>query len=169
MTTRPPRSRRCGRLIPKDPRVAYLEALLAFRQGDAAKTRDAVQEVLKVMPDHAPSLFLAGAADYQLRSYDTAAEYLRRVLSQYPQSTEAQLLLISTYLEAGHPERAQELVDAALRRLPDDPKVLALAGAAALANNDLAKASQYYERAAALDKEDARTRTRLGQVRLAVG
>ncbi len=154
---------------PKDPRVAYLEALLAFRQGNPTKTRDAVQEALKGMPNHTPSLFLAGVADYQLKSYDTAAEYLRRVLSQYPQSTEAQLLLISVYLDAGHPERAKELLDAALRRLPDDPKVLALAGAAALANNDLAKASQYYERATALDKGDARTRTRLGQVRLAVG
>ena len=121
------------------------------------------------MPDHVPSLFLAGAADYQLRSFDSAAEYLRRVVSKYPQGTDAQMLLISSYLEGGHPERAQEVVDAALRRLPTDPKVLALAGATALANNDLAKASQYYERASALNKDDVLTRTRLGQVRLAMG
>jgi putative PEP-CTERM system TPR-repeat lipoprotein len=91
------------------------------------------------------------------------------VLSQFPQSTEAQKLLIATYLDSGHPERAQEVVDAALRRLPNDPKVLALAGATALANNDLAKASQYYERAAALDKENILTKTKLAQVRLATG
>ena len=105
--------------FPADARVAYLEALLAFRQGDAAKTRDAAQQVLKAAPDHVPSLFLAGAADYQLRSFDSAAEYLRRVVSKYPQGTDAQMLLISSYLEGGHPERAQEVVDAALRRLPD--------------------------------------------------
>jgi len=155
--------------FPKDARVAYLEALVAYRRGDAAKTRDAIQEVLKAAPDHAPSLFLAGAADYQLRSFDAAAERLRAVIRQYPQSTEAQLLLISTYLAAGQPENAQQVVDAALRRVPDNPKVVALAGAAAVANNDLAKASQYYERAAALDRESALTRTRLGQVRLAMG
>ena len=155
--------------FPKDARVAYLEALIAFRQGDATRTRDAIQEVLTISPNHGPSLFLAGAADYQLRSFDSAAERLRAVIRQYPQSTEAQLLLISTYLAAGQPENAQQVVDAALRRVPDNPKVLALAGAAALANNDLAKASQFYERAAALDKESAPTRARLGQVRLAMG
>jgi cellulose synthase operon protein C len=154
---------------PKDPRVAFLEAQLAFRQGDAAKTRSAAQEVLRAMPDDVPSLFLAASADYRLRSFDSAADHLRRVLSQYPQSTEAQKLLISTYLESGHPERAQEVVDAALKRLPDDPKVLALAGATAVANNDLAKASRYYERAAALDKENVLTKTKLAQVRLATG
>ena len=77
--------------------------------------------------------------------------------------------LIATYLGAGQPEKAQEVVDAALRRVPNDPNLLALAGATALANNDLAKASVYYERAAGLDKESALTRTMLGQVRLAMG
>ena len=57
----------------------------------------------------------------------------------------------------------------ALGTAPNDPKVLGLAGEAALANGDLAKASQYFEQAAALDKESAQTRTRLGQVRLATG
>ncbi len=155
--------------FPTDPRLSYLDALLAFRQGNATKTRDAVQQMLKAVPDHAPSLYLAGAAQYQLRSFDSAAEYLRRAISQSPQSTEAQLLLISNYLEAGHPERAQVVVDAAMRRVPNDPKVLALAGATALATKDLTKAFQYYERAAALDKEDALTRTRLGQARSAIG
>jgi len=155
--------------FPQEARFAYLEALVAFRRGDATKTRDAIQEVLKIAPNHGPSLFLASAADYQLRSFDSAAERLRGVLRQYPQSTTTQKLLISIYLDAGQPERAQEVVDAALRTAPGDPKVLALAGAAALANNDLAKAAQYYERAAALDKESARTRSKLGQVRLAMG
>jgi putative PEP-CTERM system TPR-repeat lipoprotein len=154
---------------PTDPRVAYLDALLAFRQGDAVKTRDAVQQVLKTAPDHAPSLYLAGAADYQLRSYDSAAEYLRRVLSHYPQSGEAQVLLVSIYLQTGRPDKAQELLDPLLRRAPNDAKVLTLAGTAALANNDLANASRYFERAAVIDKDSAPTRARLGQVRLAMG
>ena len=155
--------------FPKDARVSYLEALLAFRRGDAAKTRDAIQEVLKINPVHLPSLFLAGAADYQLQSFDSAAEYFQRVLSKFPRSTQTQIMLISAYLRAGKPDKAQEVLDVALRTTPNDPKVLGLAGEAALANNDLAKASRYFEQAAGLDKESAQTRTRLGQVRLAIG
>jgi putative PEP-CTERM system TPR-repeat lipoprotein len=155
--------------LPSDPRVPYLEALLAFRQGDAAKTRDAAQQVLKALPDHAPSLFLVGAADYQLRSYESATEYARRVLKQYPQSAEAQVLLISIHLSSGRPERAQELLDPLLRRAPNHANLLALAGTAAFANNDLANASKYFERAAQIDKANAPTRAKLGQVRLAMG
>jgi len=155
--------------LPRDVNVAYLEALLAFGQGDAAKTREAAQQALKVAPDHAPSLLLAAAADSQLRSFDSAVQNLRLLLDKYPQSTDAQMLLIKTYLQSGQPEKAWTLLAPALRRAPDDPKLLELAGATALATNDLARASQYYERAATLDKEAALPRTKLAQVRIATG
>jgi putative PEP-CTERM system TPR-repeat lipoprotein len=151
------------------PRVAYLEAFLAFRRGDAAKTREAAQQVLKVIPDDLPSLFLAGAADYQLKSYDMAAERLRQVANRAPQNNQVQTLLTLAYLGAGKPEKAREAVEVALRNAPGDPKVLGLAGEVALANNDLANASQYYLRATKADKQDSRARMRLGQVRLASG
>jgi putative PEP-CTERM system TPR-repeat lipoprotein len=155
--------------VPTDPRASYLDALLAFRRGDAAKTRDAAQQVLKTLPDHAPSLFLAGAADYQLRSFETAAEYARRVLKQHPQSAQAQVLLISTYISSGKPERVWELLTPLLSRAPDNATLLALAGSAAFANNDLASAVRYFERAAKIDKSSALTRAKLGSVRLAMG
>ena len=50
-----------------------------------------------------------------------------------------------------------------------DTKLLQIAGEVALANNDLVKAAQYYERATVLDKDSAASRTRLAQVRLATG
>ena len=157
------------RAVPGDVRSSYLQALLAYRQGDAAKTRDAALQVLKVAPDHVPSIFLAGVADYRLGTFESAEDRFRKVLSRAPRSVEARSLLVATLLRMGKPERAKEALDPALKEGSKDPRLLRLAGEVAIANNDLAGAAQYYEQVSALDKGNATVRTRLGQVRLATG
>lgn len=155
--------------IPGDVRSSYLEALLAYQRGDAAKTRDAALQVLKVLPDHLPSAFLVGAADYQLGALESADDRLRKVLSRAPGSVDARSLLVATRLKMGKPEKAQETLDPVLKQGTKDRRLLRLAGEVAIANNDLAGAAHYYEQVAALDKDSAAVRTRLGQVRLATG
>ena len=51
------------KLAPKDLRVTYLDASLAFRRGDLGRAREQVQQILKYLPDHVPSLVLAAAID----------------------------------------------------------------------------------------------------------
>ena len=58
--------------LPQDVRSRYLEALLAFQQRLPAKAREPLQLVLKVAPDHGPSLVLAGAIEYQLGAFVAA-------------------------------------------------------------------------------------------------
>ena len=155
--------------MPKDIRPDYLEALLLFRKGEAAKAREQIQRVLRVAPDHAPSLLLAGSIELKLGVYGTAEDYLRRVLSKYPDNQHARIVLAEVYLRTGEAGKADTALEPALKRSPDDPTVLRLAGETALANNRLADAASYFNRALALDTGNAATRTRLAQVRLATG
>jgi Cytochrome c biogenesis factor len=71
-------------LAPKDFRTAYADALLSATQGDNAHARDALQRVLAMRPDNLPSLFLLGTVDYQMGSYATAEDTLRRVVAKVP-------------------------------------------------------------------------------------
>ncbi|MBL0125778.1 MAG: PEP-CTERM system TPR-repeat protein PrsT [Betaproteobacteria bacterium] len=155
--------------LPRDIRSRYLEAVLAFRKAQPIQARDAVLQVLNVLPDHGPSLLLAGAAEYQLGSLSTAENHLRKVLAKYPQSLYTRNLLIATYLRKGQPLKAEDTLAPGLRQAPQDPTVLRAAGEVAFANNKFANAAKFYEQALALEKDSAALRTRLAQIRLATG
>jgi putative PEP-CTERM system TPR-repeat lipoprotein len=156
-------------VAPRDLRTRYLDSLLAFRQGDAAKAKEPILEVLKVAPDHLPSRMLAASIELQLGQLGTAEDHLRRVVAAVPRASAPRLLLAHAYLRQGQPTRAEEAIEPALKQEPNNPRILQVAGEIALAKGDLAGASAYYERAAAVDKDNARLRTRLAQTRFATG
>ena len=156
-------------VAPRDLRTRYLESLLAFRQGDAAKAKEPILEVLKVAPEHLPSRLLAGAIELQLGQIGTAEDHLRRVVAAAPRASLPRLLLATAYLRQGQLGRAEDAIEPALKQEPNNPRVLQMAGEVALAKGDLARASKYYERATAVDKDNARLRTRLAQARFASG
>ena len=114
--------------MPRDVRWRYLEAVLAMRKGQPSQARDAVLQVLNVVPDHGPSLLLAGAAEFELGAYSTAETYLKKALASYPDSLYARNLLVSTYLRKGQPAKAEETLSYALKKNPIDPTVLRAAG-----------------------------------------
>ena len=157
------------KLLPGDVRGKYLEALLAFRQNEPAKARDAVSQVLVVAPDHGPSMLLAGAAEYQLGSLSTSADYLRKVIAKFPNNLYARNLLVATYLRQGQPGKAEEALAPALKLAPNDPTILRSAGEVAIANNKLKDAATHYGQALSLEKDNAAIKTRLAQIRLASG
>ena len=157
------------KVLPRDVRWRYLDAVLAFRKSQPTQARDAALHVLNVIPDHGPSLILAGAAEYQLGSLSTAETYLRKALSAYPNSLYARNLLVATYLRKGQPAKAEEALAYALKYAPNDPTVLRAAGEVAFANNRFTDATKYYEQALSLEKDSASLRTRLAQIRLASG
>ncbi len=152
-----------------DVRWLYLDAVLAFRNSDPARAQEAVQQVLRVVPDHAPSMLLAGATAYSLGAYSTAEDYLRRVIKLFPNSLYARNMLVATYLRKGQPAKAEDVLAPALQSAPNDPVVLRSAGEVAFANQQIAEAARYYEKALALEKDSVATRTRLAQIRLAGG
>lgn len=152
-----------------DVRLAYLEALLSLRQQKFDKAREQILQVLKVVPDHVPSLVVAGTADYYSGSYVKAEDSLRKALERFPRHEGARRLLVATNLRLGQPARALEVLQPLLNQPELGVETLALAGEVYLANNDIPRASDYLERASKLDTSNAAVRARLGQVHFATG
>ncbi|HXF47131.1 MAG TPA: tetratricopeptide repeat protein, partial [Burkholderiaceae bacterium] len=58
-----------------DLRLAYFDGLLAFRRGEIARAREHALQVLKRVPEHVPSLVLAGAVELQAGQATIAEDY----------------------------------------------------------------------------------------------
>jgi putative PEP-CTERM system TPR-repeat lipoprotein len=155
--------------LPRDVRWNYFEALLAYRKDEPRKARDAVQQVLKTAPEHAPSLLLAGAIEFRLGAFSMAEDYLRKVIARFPDNLHARNLLATTYLRKGRPARAEETLAPALKLAPNDLAVLRTAGEVAFANNRLAEAARFFDQALAAEKDSAVLQTRRAQLRLVMG
>ena len=154
---------------PRDPRAAFTRALLQMEQRNYAKARETIQQVLKVVPEHVPSLTLAGVAAFETGAFPEAEAHLRKALAKAPDAYVAKRTLAAARLRLGQTELALKDVQDLLNDHGADPSVLALAGEAHLANGDLPAAARYYEQAKKAAPQSARVRTRLAEVRFAAG
>jgi len=154
---------------PGDLRIDYLEALVALRKGDSAAARNAILQVLSVAPDHAPSLVLAGAAEFQAGAWVQAVDYLHKALARAPHQVLARRLLVASYLRQGQADRAMDALQPLLADAALDPITLQLASEVYLANNDLKAATQYLEKASESDPRNVAAQTRLAEFRFAAG
>lgn len=137
------------RSSPKDPRGAYLRALLAERDGNPAAARAALHEVTSLLDpvplDHfryrPQALMLGGLAHYGLNEREKAKPYLEAVQRQQPGSAVSKLLA-RIYLEEKNVDRAIEALDAYLKGQPDDAQAQLLLASAHFAQGRHARAAQ---------------------------
>ena len=154
---------------PRDFRTVYAEALLAYAKRDFVKARDLALPLVATRANHAPSLFLLGLANYELKSWSVAESSLQKVTQLVPGDPRAYRALTATYLHSGRVVQAAETADSSLRRFPDDSTLLRLAGEAQLLNGNATGALRHFERAAKLESDGSIARVRLAQVRLVRG
>lgn len=149
--------------------VAYGQALLDFREGNNKAARDALQQVLRVAPEHMPSVLLMGAVQLQLGADQQAGDYLRRFLETYPRHVYASKTLARLALKNHTPEVALDIVLPLLKATPNDAELLGIAGDAQMQAKRYADALHYFEQAAALAPASAQLRTALAASRLGLG
>ena len=65
-----------AKIAPRDPRTSYAKALVFFGQKKFSEARDSILQVLKVAPDHVPSVLLAGMAAFETGAYPEAESHL---------------------------------------------------------------------------------------------
>lgn len=147
----------------------YLFALIEFRKNNLTVARKAINEALQITPNHTPSLFLAGAIEYSSGAFDAAADRLRNLLDRAPGSIAARRMLAISLIQAGHVQRAIELIDQSLALAPDDPQLLTLLGEAHLHNADLQRALPPLEKAAKVDPRNTEAMSSLQVARLLGG
>jgi len=152
-----------------DLNVTYAEALLDYTGGKNAEARESLQKILKVAPEHMPSVLLAGAVDLNLGANQQAEQHLRKYLENLPNNLYARKLLAQVLLKSNRPAEATEILAPALKESSQDAQLLALTGQSYLQSRDFAKASAYLEQASTLAPGAASIRTSLGLSKLAQG
>jgi putative PEP-CTERM system TPR-repeat lipoprotein len=157
------------KVAPQHPQTYYLTAAIALHEMQYPQARDAIQEYLKFFPDNVPGRLLSARINYQLGNLTQAEAELRHVLAQNPKEQFQRKLLIQTYLRMNQPEKALEAIQPIIEEGRLSPDVLMLIGEVYVQSGDVGKAAQYFEKAAALDPKNARSRTAVALAHLARG
>jgi putative PEP-CTERM system TPR-repeat lipoprotein len=161
------------KLAPGSVLVAYTQGLLDYSRGRVQEAHDALLKVLRVAPEHMPTVLLAGVVNLRLGSYYLAEHHFRHYLERNPENLYARKMLASALLRSGHDRDAVDALEPALRsKVVDagkDVQLLALAGESYLRTRDYDQAVALFEQASALDPASSSLRTSLGLSRLEKG
>lgn len=146
------------RQFPSDPRSAYLQALLAGRQGKDADVRNALVAAagsLDALPFEAvqtrPQLvLLGGIAHYSLGENEKAKTYLGSYLKKYPQHLGARKIMAAILLGEQDYAKAIALLEGPTRARPNDPQALSMLATAYMALGEHARAVSLLEQASGM-------------------
>lgn len=155
-------------LAPNPEQTSYMKAFIAYRRHDLASARAAIQRSLQTYADSVGGLLLAATIEFELKSYETSEEYIRRALKIAPNDPLTQRFLVSSYLARGDNERALKALPALLKLDGGNPTTLEIAGGVYLQNGAAAEAARYFEKAVAIDPGSGRNRTGLALSNLAL-
>ena len=153
----------------KHPLTFYMQGLTAYGRKDIPAARAAVENLLKVQPENAQGLQLAGLIAYESRSDIQAQDYLRKALQKAPGLDFGRRTLVMSYLRSGQPTKALEALQPVLHGSETRSAWLPLAGNAYLQSGDAKTAEDYFQRAAKADPQNKQTQTALALARMRTG
>ncbi|MEW6513483.1 MAG: XrtA/PEP-CTERM system TPR-repeat protein PrsT [Pseudomonadota bacterium] len=151
------------------PLTFYMQGLTAYGRKDIPAARSAVENLLKVQPENAQGLQLAGLIAYENRSDVQAQEYLRKALQKAPGLDFGRRTLVMSYLRSGQPTKAVEALQPVLHGTETRAAWLPLAGNAYMQSGDAKTAEEYFQRATKADPENKQTQTALALSRMRSG
>ena len=154
---------------PRWPFVNYLRAISAQQQQDTEAARAALLEVLGLLPNHVPSLYLLAAINFVDRDYGRVEQLCEQVLAISETNVRARKLLGAARLALGESEAAIQALLPAVQLAPQDGQLLALLGTAHLNNGEHTLGSMQLQRAVDLDPEAAAFRMQLAVSYLQTG
>jgi putative PEP-CTERM system TPR-repeat lipoprotein len=157
------------RKINPTPFASYLIARVQLSKGDYQSALDHAANVLKVVPDHLPTMLVHGASALALGHLQLAETHLGRYVAQNPGNTYARQLLTATQLKTGAPDKALASLQPLLQGNGQDIRTLALAGEIYESKGDIKKAASYFQQVTQLDPKLAAYRAQHGALRLALG
>ncbi len=142
----------------KDPRAAYLHAVLLARSNDEAGSRIALLEAAtiigglneRVIAKHGPSMLLAGLIHYSLNQWEKARQYLTQYIKHEPRHAHARKLLGAILLSKEEYKKAIAILEPALEFAPNDPRLLTLLGTAYTRSKRHLKATEVLSQAMSL-------------------
>lgn len=154
---------------PDNPLTRFYEAQLVFARGDYKLARQKLQDLLRLVPENARVLHLAGATELQLGALAQAEFLLAKAVQVQPGFVSARVLLGKVYLRGTQPAKASAVLGPILEGKSVDAETLITAGQAALLGGDPKAADSYFARAAAARPDDVRARTAAAMAQLSKG
>lgn len=154
---------------PNSLQVFYTQALLDFQEAKYPAARDTLQQILRAMPDHMPSVLLMGSVQLAMGSYLEAELSFRKFLDTTPHQVYASKRLAGLLLRSGKADEALAVLEPLLEADRKDVELLALAGQAQMQGRHFAKAAEYFQAASDLAPQTASLHTSLGLSRLGAG
>lgn len=158
-----------NQVLPSHPQTAYFAGNIELLDKNVDKARGIAQALLRVAPKNALVLQLAGAIEFEKRSYLQAETHLTRALQANPEQGTARQMLALTYLRLTQPAKALASLQPLLEKPDPASSTYALAAEAHLQAGDLQAAEASLARAAEIDPSDKRTQTALAVSRVLKG
>lgn len=157
------------KLLPSHPQTQFFEATQALRKGDAKRTREITELLLRTAPQDPRLLMLAGQAEMQLGAMPQAEAMLAKAVQAAPQARPPRKLLAQFYLGTGQADKALSAIKPVLSGNESDAGLLVLLGRAQLMAGEAKAAEASFARAAKLRPEDSRIRTSVAMALLGQG
>jgi len=105
-----------GQKVSKDTAEAIKAANEAWAASDWEKARANYEKALVELPDNVSLLEHAEIASYNLKKFDVAAGYAKKIVAVNPDNTTSLLIIAETELQEGHLDAGR----AALEKVPDE-------------------------------------------------
>lgn len=151
------------------PLVKFSRGVFELRRGNLKEANDALAQVLRFVPDHAPTNLAFAAVSMGLGNFEQTIRGARAVLAKVPDEPIALRLLAVSQMKQGEIDGALATIAPLLTADTRDVNVLQLAAELHFLNGDHAQAMRYLDRAAREHPDDARVITRHALTRLATG
>lgn len=147
--------RHAATLVPGEPRLYYLQAVLAARAGNYRLARSLLQRTRGQMDDVPGFMLLSAVVELQLGGEALAATWADRLLAEQPYNIDARRILAVAEWATGDPDGAAEAIDPLAHRVDADTWTLLLAARLAGERGLQGDAAAFLSRAATLSRGDA--------------
>jgi len=151
------------------PNAYYLKALISTQKKDFKSAENELQQVFRITEDHLMAILLMGRVQYQINNFEQAEKYLKQFYNKFPKHVPTVKLLASTRLKLRDYDGAKKLLTGIESSASNDPGVLSLLGMVYAQSGDVAKGTEYFERATKIAPEQAQFQAQLGVSHLAEG
>ena len=147
--------RHAAAIVPRDPRLYYLQAVLAARAGKYALARSLLQRTRGELDEQPSFMLLSAIVELELGGEAVAATWADRLLAEQPHNFTARRILAAAEWADGDADAAREALLPLTRRPDADSWSLILASRAAAELGRDMESADYLGRAAALSPGEA--------------
>jgi cellulose synthase operon protein C len=155
--------------LPGHPETRFAQAQLALLKSDVPAALEHTTELLRLAPDNARVLFLAGVAQLRNNGLLVAESHLVKAVQIDPSAAEPRRVLAQLQVQGGEPGKALDNLAPLLAPGSLDAEALRIAGQAELKRGRLPEAERFFRRSASASPENRAALTSLALTQIAKG